>query len=150
MRRYLILFVLSLGFSSQAFAIHENNRPQVLVSGIGLFSGYNALEYQLPLSDSGALAIGYFNGAPGAVSYNDATGYSIAYKTYFLPGKASFYKIGVGYFQDSASSNSSYAPILSMGMDLTDPSSPLAVNFEVGINAGTGANMYELNVGMRF
>lgn len=149
MTRILSLFAISMALSTPALAIQEYNRPQILYGAMGVFQGYNALQFQLPISDSGAISIGYMYGAADALNYADATSMSVAYKAYFLPGKASYYKVGAAYVQDNASSNTRYAPVLSMGMDLTAPSSPLVVNFEAGI-FNQSAGMLELNVGMRF
>jgi hypothetical protein len=148
MIRYISLALLSFSLSTPAFAIHENNTPQITISGVGLMTDYNALDYQMPISDNGSVVIGYFNGVSDN-SYADATAYSFAYKAYFLPGKATFYKMGISYIQDNGSSNSTYRPIMTMGMDLTNPSGPLAVTAELGLSNASGS-MFEVNVGLRF
>ncbi len=149
MTRYLSILLLGLAFSTPALAVHENNRPQVLIGGMGMVQGYNAFEYQMPISYNGAIAIGFFNGDPANLAYTDATGYGVAYKGYFLPGKATFYKMGINYVVETGTGNSSYTPTLSMGLDLTDPSGPLALSAELGL-ANAGGSMLEINMGLRF
>lgn len=150
MTRYLSILLLTLAVSTPAMAIQEYNRPQILLSGISIAQGSTGIQYQMPINDSGALAIGYFKGNPEALNYTDATAFSLAYKRYMLPGQASFYKVGLSHVTETGSGSVAYAPILSFGMDLTAPSNPLAVSFELGMGANTGTNLYELNFGMRF